>query len=941
VFSINNVQFSIPILTSFNSLPVGCVAVTSASCPSAYPVAFAESTSNPAWQIQACTSQTSCPPYVVGGNTRWFVPAYTASNDLTACLTTNFGANQIGTCPQTARLNFTINVLEPNPTGVAGSPATWTVGCLAAGAQCNSAQPVRFYGRSPAAPTQTYCTPMPATGSCSSNLALNVPPYAPGTGGTYSVNITSSTQALLGCVINTLTACPAEYPVEVTDANNNIVGCSPSGTSITCPAGTIPARNTGGIVVRCLPAIPSSGECPSDSSGINFPISVRSNNGSILECMALGSICPASAPFEFYAVGFSGVTEAEPAALRQCWPSGTTCTWQTYTVEIRPSDLSPLTGCVSSTALICPVGNQLAYRNANMRLFECRPSTQTTCPTELSPPRYSAYTIEALNSGALVACLSNVITACPAIFPIPASDTINSELKACLTITSQCAGQWSFFIANNLRVTRCILPAGLTSCNTPATTGATIEVYGNAAATNLIGCLLDGSTKCPAVSILPFYAFANTAWGLAQCRPGLANPTQCPSDYSVPGRDVNLAIASCISTAGVTFGVGTSCPSPTITQFSIPVVQFTPELRTAPPTDCLSNEITECPTSLIGGTLDRSFNLYSGYDPSTSAAALAACIAPVTGSCDAQPGYLYEVYDTPLNAVTPGLAGCVSSNVNTPCPTVSPFVVLSEIGLLKQCNTPGTSCSDSFPIRFVKPDDITLAGCMGRDLALTDCPTYDVFTPGFVYSFELFGRLSNSDISTPALAQCRVAPRPPVTDCTLYGAFSVPMFTSADFTGTVAACALPLIRCPAQSEVGTPYPSFLTQSSGGAINACTSAVVPSCSGSNVTNVDGSTVIGCIGSNAPVAACAALATSGGYPTLGTSTTFKFRAAGTSAAATLSSCTLSAAACPVGSGSITSNSTQVGCSTFDANAGCGTFASSLSPQPYPGPMTCITV
>ena len=276
-FSVAGVLYSVPVQSSPSNALVGCVANGATACPAAFPVVFAESGSSPAWAIQRCTNQTACPPYVSAINTRFFVPGFSASNQLVACLTTNFGSNQIGACPQVTGLNFTVNSIDTNPTGVAGSPTQWTVACLAAGATCPGGQPLRFYGRTTSAPTQTYCSPVPA-GGCASNPAFASPPYAAGTDGTYSVNITSS-GVLLGCIINTLTACPADFPVATFNANGAITGCGPNGTSIICPVGTIPAKNSAGITVLCLTAIASGSECPADVNGNNYPISVRDANG--------------------------------------------------------------------------------------------------------------------------------------------------------------------------------------------------------------------------------------------------------------------------------------------------------------------------------------------------------------------------------------------------------------------------------------------------------------------------------------------------------------------------------------------------------------------------------------------------------------------------------------------------------------------------------------
>lgn len=569
-------------------------------------------------------------------------------------------------------------------------------------------------------------------------------------------------------------------------------------------------------------------------------------------------------------------------------------------------------------------------------------ATNGTCQCNAT----GSFAIQAFNGTKLSACLRTNSTACPGAYPIIASQFYGSSIKACLAANSLCFGQCSFFIADNAGVSKCLQPNGATNCR--GVPGTTAEVYSDAAQTHLAGCMQTGTTACPSSSPLPFYSFSKIdgTYFLDKCVAGLTNSSACPTPYTIPGRDAALTIKACINPTGVVLSILQSCLPSTLSPFSVPVVASVADLGTAP-TDCLISTIAECPTMPFGGNL-RSFEIFYG---STTAGQgmLAACVAPlITKNCNNQTGYKVEVYSNKLGASANTLVSCVrSAGADTPCPAMAPFPVLAANttggARLDRCVTAGP-CTAGFPIRLVKSDHITLAGCMARTIPSTSCPTSAIITPGSAaYDFELFGPLTPGS-ATPALVECQPTNRTAGATCADYGAsFPVPMYLRANFT-FLAACAANRVRCPTGAEIDYDFPYPLVSAAGNVILAC-SIRRPTCGDSliPITGASGNRTRGCISSGARVSACAALASPGAFPYNGTVTTYAFRVAGTAALPVLAGCTLQGTAPCRGTpgGIIYADGTGVGCSTFppEVNNTCVDFASKLSPTPYDGDMICI--
>lgn len=929
-FIIGSTPFSIPVTASPSNTLVGCLSNGATACPSSHRVAFAE---QPSWSIQRCTNQTSCPTYVTAENTRFFVPGFSSSNQLVACLTTDYtssGNGRIGACPQIQGLNFSIAAVDLNPATPLVADDQWTVACLQMGAACPLAQPIRFYGVSDANQQQVYCQPVPPGGACPST-AYNVPPFnafsaGQSTLGPYSVEVVAG-GALRGCVWQNPSACPPDYPQPTYDAGLNIIGCGPGGSSVVCPSGTIPAKNALGVTERCLAAIAVGNECPSNTSpgGNNYPISVRTSNGAILECLALGSACPAAHPFPQYAVGFSSVPANALPVVRQCWASRSDCTFSTnpgpvnYNVEVFFNDTT-LAGCVAAGATDCPASYTLAYRDAATALVECRPSTQTSCPV-------AGYSLPARDNGVLVACLPNGLAACPQLlYPRPVSTSSTGPPTACLTAASPCPVN-TLFLASGAApptIQRC-LTVGTLPANCAAITNFNGAEAFDAGGVNLAGCYATGATVClPGQT--PFYELvAGPAWELNQCRTALPSG-DCPSAFPVRGLDANLAIAACIDNDSGSGPQG--CP--TSTAYSV-AVAATPSTLNAAVEACLNSAVTQCPATVL--SQPRAFEIYNGNNLAGTAGQLVGCVASTTASCSGS--FVAEVYSDAAGTV---LEGCVAAS-STSCPLSAPFPTLANANTLEDCRPSLSACpAGAVSLRLAAA---SLNGCMSSNTAA--CPG-SAQTGGVSYSLPMLGATAVLN-PVAVLKDCRVSPSPAPTGCSSFGSYSVPVRDGTPASSTFRGCLEQGASCPTSGAYARPI--FALDNTGSLITACyqtspgsltTSGACPAGMEVEVLGTNGDQIIGCMASSGTTASCTAIATASGYPVPGTSSTFKFLATGSALTHCTSQALSGATPCNTVSTFIKEYTAAISPDSSVILVGCGTACGATLANPPFSSVSC---
>lgn len=915
---------------------VGCLANNATACPAAYPVAFSE---QPAWTILSCRNRTSCPVFLEQVSTRFTTSGINSANKLVACLTTDFsptGTIKVGACPPASTtFNLTVASLSNY---APGTPSQRTTACLALGAACPSGSPLRYYGISTSAPSQVYCQPVPTSGVCPS-AAL---------GSEYPVNVAfpiaiTGSSVLLGCIINSITACPADFPVPSYSGAGAIVGCAPNGTAITCPAGTVPLKSSAGVVQGCVANPGSGGEC----TNAQYPISVRTATGNILECLATGSQCPAAQPLPLYAAGFDNVPASAPPVLRQCWPASTSCTQTGQTVEIRSSDVGAIIGCVDNDAVLCPVDFALAYRAASTALAQCRPLSQAACPTTGT---YSPYSVPGYENNVITSCLTAGQTSCPGLlYPVPvASSETGVSFTACST-ASRCPSG-SIFLASTTAIQRCL--TGATSC-----TGLT--VYGGATATDasnsvVLGCLQSGAQTC-LPGYFPFYE--NTgSWALVQCRTGLP-AGGCPSGFPIPGLDESLATRACVE--NVNGGSNQGCPSIGLYQVGIAATQA---LSMTVVEACYTNEARACPSAAVL-TQPRSFSLYNGNAAADAAGnafgQLVGCIATSTSACASPVTYGVEVFSDVAGLTLVGCAGA-----STSCPANAPFPLLSTSSALDNCRPAITACPSTHPVALRKAAGV-LNGCMAGPTTQA-CPNAGTLTTGTTYSWPLMGATSSTNPAA-LLKECRSVSSTPA-NCNAFTGY--PTIVNDGLLGGSGGSAPALIgcleastRCPGAGSdviVGA-YQRFVfsISSDGNTITGCyqtAPALGNNCPTNGIEVTDGTVNLGCIAAASGAAniaiqysACGRITTATGYPLSGTSTTYKFSISGSSAAAAvLATCTTGTLTCTTGMGRmdiVSPATTGVGCIAYTTTPCTGPLQGSFAipggfTPPYPG-LACAIV
>lgn len=569
-----------------------------------------------------------------------------------------------------------------------------------------------------------------------------------------------------------------------------------------CPSTTnVEAIDVNGVLVGCLnPFSP----CPS-----NFPITIRPVAGSEpVACLARGptTVCPTGFTFPFYA------TIGGEAVLTNCWSdtvlgnsgicqvnvgSGPPGTTGLYNIPLRSNTTTAPVGCVLSGATSCPASHPFAQYGASgiTACFAVPPLCSTLSNTV---PLYSADTF--------VGCGQLTGLNCPSAFPIEVSNRFDEPPVQCYATNMACSFstlyQFSLYSGNTL--VRCVRPIpGVSTC-TAANFGSFsgVELYSVTASVGFTGCA-DTPNSCP--SSLPVF-FRDGSDNLERCSASI---------FGTCEQQFNGQYLTNVQSSGAIIGCrrGGSCGADDV---------IVSDTVTGDATECLDSSTTICPQGR--------FPLYSGSvgNVANGVAKLVRCInAITTTSCDNLGMFTSEVFGT--NDGSGNVVGCMRP-INTPCPSASPFAVLSNAGTVTSCQTGGSCGSTS--TKLVSAAGATI-GCIAP--ASSSCPS-----GGATFAYNLPFFLRGFPSGAAAMVECRAQPDPSPPNCNDFLDYPIEVFAVSDIgsTNRLTGCLRSGQVCP----LDFPFGIF----NGGVLQQCRSGDVLGCPGS-IPLRSGTTgeVLGCL------------------------------------------------------------------------------------------------
>lgn len=857
---------------------VGCLSNNAQSCPGSYSVSGLSNNS-----VAAClpTGSTTCPaayPLISRTDLGIISSCSTSSSSCpTASLAVYDSSGAVFACRQGAT-----SCRNPYSIQVQGSPPNSNlVGCLSNNA---TACPIASYSvRAVTNGTLTACLPTSSTG-CPTNYPVPVRDFV--NSNTLTSCLTSSSscppnsltyydsstavvecrqgtttctspyltpvqgpspgQATVGCLSRNAAACPAGYTVRAL-SNNTLSACLPTGTK-TCPAaypGEV--KNLAGNLDSCF----AGNRCPSGTLALFSPAGIRVECRAISSCslpdyltpLVLGSTLTANTIGCLATVATTCSVPAFPVALSgsgiiaACLQAGTTtCDDPNYPVVIRSANVT-LVGCTWDITE-CPP-NSLPLYNATGTGVECRVGV-SSCPAQFAttalgpPPTWAvvgcvsnnatscpaAYSLPGLSgSNSLAACLPTGSSTCPAAYPLPTRDS-GGNLVSCSTSSTSCPANSLPLYSPAGVVTGCgnagtAQQGGGTTTNPCQTSPFTIPVQGPPPGSAVVGCLDNSTTACPAS--FPVVFSGQPSWGISRC----GNVSACPpfadasSQFSVPGYNSNGSLVACLTT---NFGPGSVgvCPSSLPAaggSLDLSMEALGPNPVTPPPDQrtlaCLAPGST-CPSQ-------EPLRLYAG---STSAPTQVYCMAvPVNGQCPGALSAAHPVtgpFDIPIRSSSGQLLGCVISGI-TACPADFPIRDLNSTGAIVGCSANGTSV-------VCPPGNVPLVNSGGITTACEQLPTPTSECPDGSSVAALNFPISVRD-SSGVVLRCLA----PGSACPT--ANSVP-FYSAGF-GVVPASGRPAVRqCwpTGTSTCSSNYPAEVRASdaSGAPLLGCVSSTATLC-----------------------------------------------------------------------------------------------------------------
>jgi hypothetical protein len=330
------------LLTAANtSIVLGCTQSSATACPLGA-VAYLEYNSATPWALQQCRVNGTCNTFTTMADSRFAVPALSATNTLVGCLTLDPTPNAPTqqACPAVPGVNFPVEVTDAlfpgcgsivSPPGLQCAYAA-TKMCLAPDASCPQAFPFQLVGYNTADTPGALAGCRSARPFCDLSMQNMRPP--PGNGadpnapdnGNYTIRLVSSGN-LMGCIQGGAAACPASFPFPTRNpATNALLECNTNGTNITsCPVPggdpqlTVEAEDQDGVVVECLSPFQP---CPPP-----YSVAARVLAGTppalyTERCIArsVTGACPGSFPFPFFApVPDAAAGGANVTSLTNCW----------------------------------------------------------------------------------------------------------------------------------------------------------------------------------------------------------------------------------------------------------------------------------------------------------------------------------------------------------------------------------------------------------------------------------------------------------------------------------------------------------------------------------------------------------------------------------------------------------------------------------------------
>jgi hypothetical protein len=678
----------------------------------------------------------------------------------------------------------------PSANPIAARNGTGLVRCYSAGSSCPADLPFPLWGGVPNAIQECRLTP--------ANCAALDP---------WNVGMFSSTGGLIGCIRGADGLCPFVAYRDGTSTPTAWALRECRQTAV-CPASgafSVPARSTNGTLSACL-TLATTQACP-DTAAATFTIEVASSSpagcgsaGAVCitttttECLAPGSVCPASSPLALYT--YSGNVNAMPQ-LTGCRASRTACdltqAGMTPTGSgadpnanpygIRVSGSSGLLGCIRAGANACPSVAPFATRSG-ATLTDCSASG-----TVINSCSNGADIVEVTTAtGQIVECLP-VTTPCPDAYPVTVRAAAGNP-RRCLPAGMTCPqdSPYPFFAqvtaGSAPSLTNCWPNGSVWQCTSTISTGPTsttgaygIPLVGAAGVAAPVGCMLNGATACP-----PQYPFTFMQGStLRQCRAALEGACLLETQYVVPLRDQGT-VAGCALAgacpaaypviAGI-FGGATSECLTTRTEcastqgFSFTLAASGAISRCIPPSAAL-----DCSSLAISG--------FTGVALRNDLGVLIGCMPSAETSCPAALGFTFSFTSAagaPIDCRRSFAAG-------TACPAAFPLPVLDAIGQRTGC-TADTTCTG---------DGLVVQSVTATSAALQCARVTNNACPAGTYSFPLYN--GNLAAGGAKLVRCIQPATPAPANCDGVTGFVVEVRSAADGTGLAGCAAATATMCP-------------------------------------------------------------------------------------------------------------------------------------------------